>query len=123
MSDTTVTLKVLECLARDPAAAHHVREVAEEAGVSVGAASITLRALQGQRLAEADERGGSKFYSIDLSNPAAREFKILFNILGLRDLVEALKEYGERVALFGRSAEGTEEQYSDIDVYVQAQNQ
>src|SRR5438552_18234992 len=109
MSDTTVTLKVLECLARDPAAAHHVREVAEEAGVSVGATSITLRALQGHRLAKADERGGSKFYSIDLSNPAAREFKILFNILGLRDLVDALKQYAERVVLFGSSAAGTHE--------------
>jgi len=123
MNYTTVTLKVLEYLARDPADAHHVREVAEEAGVSVGAASITLRALRGQRLAKADEKGGSKFYSIDLSNPAAREFKILFNILGLRNLVDALKEYAERVVLFGSSAEGTDEKDSDIDLYVLAQNQ
>ncbi len=122
MNYTAVTLKVLEYLACDPAGAHHVREVAEEAGVSVGAASITLRALQGQRLAKADERGGSKFYSIDLSNPAAREFKILFNILGLRNLVDALKGYAERVVLFGSSAEGTDEKDSDIDLYILAQD-
>lgn len=122
MNYTTVTLKVLEYLGRDPAGAHHVREVAEEAGVSVGAASITLRALLGQRLVKADEKGGSKFYSIDLSNAAAREFKILFNVLGLKDLVDALKEYADRVVLFGSSAEGLDEKDSDIDLYVLAQN-
>jgi predicted nucleotidyltransferase len=122
MNYTAVTLKVLEYLARDPSGTHHVREVAEEARVSVGAASITLRALHGQGLVNADERGGSKFYSIDLSNPAAREFKILFNILALKDLVEALKEFAERVVLFGSCAEGTDEKDSDIDLYVLSQN-
>ena len=122
MNYTTVTLKVLEYMARDPSGAHHVREVAEEAGVSVGAASITLRALRGQHLVKADERGASKFYSIDLSNPAAREFKILFTILGLKDLIDALKEHAERVVLFGSSAEGTDEKDSDVDLYVLAQN-
>jgi len=122
MNYTAVTLKVLEYLGRDPAGSHHVREVAEEAGVSVGAASITLRALLGQRLVKADERGGSKFYSIDLSNAAAREFKILFNILALKGMVEALKEHSDRVVLFGSSAEGTDEKDSDIDMYVLARD-
>ncbi len=122
MNYTAVTLKVLEYLGRDPAGSHHVREVAEEAGVSVGAASITLRALLGQRLVKADEKGGSKFYTIDLSNAAAREFKILFNVLGLKDLIEVLKEYAERVVLFGSCAEGIDERDSDIDLYVLALN-
>jgi predicted nucleotidyltransferase len=122
MNYTAVTLKVLEYLGRDPAGSHHVREVAEEAGVSVGAASITLRALLGQRLVKADERGGSKFYTIDLSNAAAREFKVLFSVLSLKDLVEALKEHTERVVLFGSCAEGIDERESDIDLYILAQN-
>jgi predicted nucleotidyltransferase len=122
MNYTAVTLKVLEYLARDPSGAHHVREVAEKSRVSVGAASITLRALQGQRLAKAEEKGGSKFYSIDLSNPGAREFKILFNVLSLKNLVDSLKDHAERVVLFGSSADGMDEKDSDIDLYVLAQN-
>jgi predicted nucleotidyltransferase len=122
MNYSAVTLKVLKYIGRDPAGSHHVREVAKEAGVSVGAASITLRALHEQRLVKAEERGGSKFYSIDLSNAAAREFKILFNVLGLDDMTEALKEYADRVVLFGSSAEGMDEKDSDIDLYILAQN-
>jgi predicted nucleotidyltransferase len=122
MNYTAATLRVLEYIASDPAGSHHVREVAKRAGVSVGAASNTLRSLHGQRLLKVEERGGSKFYSIDLANAAAREFKILFNVLKLEEMVETLMEHSDRVVLFGSCAEGRDEKDSDIDLYILAQD-
>src|SRR5438067_1329034 len=77
---TAVTLTILRFLAQDPDSSFHGREIAEKTGVSSGAASITLRVLEGSGLLEMEEKGRMKFYRFNLSNPVSREFKVLFNI-------------------------------------------
>src|SRR3972149_5889240 len=60
MSDinyTAATLAILEALARDPETSLHTRKVAEKARVSVGAASMILRTLEGRRLVGVGGRG------------------------------------------------------------------
>lgn len=115
---TAATLAVLEALARDPETSLHTRKVAEKARVSVGAASMILRALKGSHLVEVEERGSMKFYRINLLNPLSREFKILFNVRDLTGLVESLTESAIRVVLFGSCAEGTDTKDSDVDLFI-----
>jgi len=122
MNYTEVMLRLLDFLGQDPDAAYHVREVAEKAGVSTGSASITLRALKGSGLVTLEERGGLKLYSFNLSNPVARQFKVLFTVHRLNDLVEALKKEADRVVLFGSSAKGTDAKESDIDLFIVTRN-
>lgn len=119
---TAATLAVLEALARDPESSVHTRKVGERAHVSVGAASIILRALEGSGLVEVEEKGSMKFYRINLLNPLSREFKILFNVRDLTDLVESLKEHAVRIVLFGSSAEGTDTKESDLDLFILTQD-
>src|SRR5260370_40299324 len=85
---TAVTMTILRFLAEDPDNSFHGRGIAESAGVSSGAASMTLRALQDSGLLGMEEKGRMKFDKLDLSNPVSREFKILFNISDLRKRVE-----------------------------------
>jgi len=115
---TSVTIRVLRFLSEDPASSFHSRQVAKRARVSSGAASLTLRSLHRSKLLELDRKGGMKFYRVDLSNPVARQFKVLFNLLFLEELVLALKEHTERVTLFGSSGEGTDGKHSDMDLFV-----
>ena len=125
MSDinyTAATLAILEALARDPETSLHTRKVAEKARVSVGAASMILRTLEGRRLVEVEERGSMKFYRINLLNPLSREFKILFTVRDLTDLVESLKDSAIRVVLFGSCAEGTDTKDSDVDLFILTQD-
>jgi len=115
---TAVTLTILRFLAEDPDNSFHGREIAERAGVSSGAASMTLRALQDSGLLEMEEKGRMKFYRLNLSNPVSRELKVLFNIIDLRKLVEDLKGDTERIILFGSSAEGKDAKDSDLDLFI-----
>jgi DNA-binding transcriptional ArsR family regulator len=115
---TAVTMTILRFLAEDPDNSFHGREIAERAGVSSGAASITLRVLEGSGLLEMEEKGRMKFYRLNLSNPVSREFKVLFNIMDLRKLVEDLKADAERMILFGSGAEGKDAKDSDLDLYI-----
>ncbi len=72
MNYTAATLEVVKFLGRDPDGSYYVREVAEGARVSTGAASIILRAAHGQGVVRMEEKGGMKLYRIDLSNPVSR---------------------------------------------------
>ena len=119
---TRVMLTVLDFLSRHPDRAYYVREVAEEAGVSTGAASITLTSLHGRRLIDLEEKGGLKLYRINLLNPVSRQFKVLFSVHRLEKLVNSLSNVAERVVLFGSSAQGTDGEDSDIDLLIETQN-
>ena len=118
---TAATLAVLEALARDPEGSVHTRKVAEKARVSVGSASMILRTLEASHLVDVEEKGAMKFYRINLLNPLSREFKILFTVRDLTDLVEALKDNAVRIVLFGSSAEGTDTKDSDVDLLILSQ--
>jgi len=115
---TGVTLAILRFLANDPDSSFHGREIADKVGVSSGAASMALRALHDAGLLGMDEKGRMKFYRLNLSNPVSREYKVLFNIMELRQLVEDLRNEAERIVLFGSAAEGKDAKNSDLDLFI-----
>lgn len=57
-------------------------------------------------------------YRANLRNPVARQFKVLFNVLALNDLVDKIKQVSDRIVLFGSCAEGTDVKDSDVDLFV-----
>lgn len=58
------------------------------------------------------------FYRLNMKNAVAKQFKVLFNVSALDDLVNRIKQLSERVILFGSCAEGTDAEDSDIDLFV-----
>ena len=115
---TAATLSILDTLSRDPDMSLYTREVAERSRISVGAASMILRVLEGSHMIDVEEKGGMKFYRINLLNPVAREFKVLFNVQRISRLVEPLKDHCDRIILFGSLADGTDGPESDVDLLV-----
>jgi predicted nucleotidyltransferase len=120
---TRVTMAVLEILGKDPNTSLHVREVAERAKVSVGSASIVLGTLQRSGLLTVEERGNMKFYRIDLTDPRARQFKVLFNVYRLKPLADRLSGEADQVVLFGSAADGTDTIDSDVDLLILTQHE
>lgn len=118
MHYSAATLAILDALSKDPDSSLYTREVAKKAGVSVGAASMILRGLEGSHLLVVEKKGGMKFYRINLLNPVAREFKILFNVQRISKLIGPLKEYADRIILFGSVADGTDGPKSDVDLFI-----
>lgn len=111
-------MTILDTLGQDPEAKYHVRAVAEKARVSVGAASMILRALESSGLLTVEQTGNMKFYQYNLSNPVARQWKVLFNINRLKPLADMLVDVAERAVLFGSASEGIDTRDSDVDLFI-----
>jgi predicted nucleotidyltransferase len=121
MNITPTSLTILAQLAQDPMRDFYQREIAQEARVSLGSANKLLKDLEEREIITLDKRGKMYFYRINLKNPVARQFKILFNVMLLDELVKRLRESSKRIILFGSSAEGTDVKESDIDLFVLTQ--
>lgn|SRR2546426_559761 len=119
---TAATWSILDALGEDPDSSLHTRRVAEEAGVSVGAASMILRILESSHLVDVEEKGNMKFYRINLLNPISREFKIFYHIRKLYPMVEELKDKAEKIILFGNCAVGVDGKDSDLDLFILTQD-
>jgi predicted nucleotidyltransferase len=120
---SAATMAVLDALGQDPQTKHHVRAVAEKAGVSVGAASNILHSLESSGILTVEQTGNMKFYLYNLSNPIARQLKVLFNTGRLKPLTDMLVDAAEQVVVFGSVAEGTDARDSDVDLFVLTQDE
>lgn len=118
MNFSKTTVKLLYLLSSDPMTEFHGRGAAKKAGVSVGATNQILRKLFGTGILDRRKIGKMIFYRLNMKNPVARQFKVLFNVFALNDLVEQIKADCERILLFGSCAEGTDVKESDVDLFV-----
>jgi predicted nucleotidyltransferase len=117
-SITPKTLEVLYLFASNPLDQFHGREVVRQTGVSLGAVHQALAKLYGLGLLDREKRGRMYFYSFNMKSAISKQFKVLFNVSALDDLVDRIKQFSERVILFGSCAEGTDIKDSDIDLFV-----
>ena len=96
----------------------HEREVVRRAGISKGSANTILRKLSEINVLERDKRGRMVFYSLSIENAVARQFKVLFNVYSLNELVNEIKQYCKKIILFGSCSEGTDTEESDVDLFI-----
>ena len=115
---TPTLLKVLYMFHEKPREELHEREIARRAAISVGSANKILRKLSEAGVLERDKKGRMVFYSLNMKNAVAKQFKVLFNVYALNKLVDEIKRDSKRVILFGSCSEGTDTEESDIDLFV-----
>ncbi len=115
---TPTTLKILYVFHEDTMRELHEREVVRKAKVSKGSANKILRKLSEIGILNREKRGRMVFYRLNIKNAVARQFKVLFNVYSLHDLVEEIKQDCKRIILFGSCSEGTDVKESDIDLFI-----
>jgi predicted nucleotidyltransferase len=111
--------RVMTCLAREPRRVWRVSEVAKSAGVSTGAASRRMTELAGLGVVSRPE-GVRLGYHVNRSSPLLRQWKTLMTVWELRPLVQRLRPVTNKVVLFGSAAAGVDDDLSDIDLYIEA---
>jgi len=116
---TPTLLKVLYLFHEDPMQELHEREVMRRTGVSEGSANKILRQLSEIKVLERSKKGRMVFYKLDMKNPVTRQFKVLFNVYSLNEMIEEIKQDCRRIILFGSCSEGTDTEESDIDLYIE----
>lgn len=112
------SLKVLYTLAFDPLRLYYQREVANEADISVGSANRVLPDLVSNGLVMKEEKGKIHIYRYNIDDPAARQLKVLFNVLELKEMVEGIKPHAKRIIVFGSCSRGTDVKDSDVDLFI-----
>lgn len=111
-------MKVLYTLAFDPLRLYYQREVANEADISVGSANRVLPDLVSNGLVMKEEKGKIHIYRYNIDDPAARQLKVLFNVLELKEMVEGIKPHAKRIIVFGSCSRGTDVKDSDVDLFI-----
>ncbi len=117
---TPTVMKLFDLFLEDPMQEYHEREVVRRTRVSKGSANKILRMLADSGLLTREGKGRMVFYRLNLTDPLARQFKVLANVYLLRELTRRLREYARRVVLLGSSAQGTDVKDSDVDLFVLA---
>ncbi|MBI5554290.1 MAG: nucleotidyltransferase domain-containing protein [Elusimicrobia bacterium] len=112
--------KILQYLLLNSGKTCYEREIARGAKISYGSANNILNKFYRQGIVERTTAGRMNYYTIDVSNSAIHEYKILITIALLEPLVEKLKPRCEKIILFGSCAAGMDTQASDIDLYLLA---
>jgi len=115
---TPTLLKILHLFHEDPMQEVHEREIVKRARVSKGSANKILRELAEIKVLERDRRGRMVFYKLNMKSAVARQFKVLFNVFALNELVEQIKQDCRTIILFGSRSEGTDLKGSDIDLFI-----
>ncbi len=111
-------MKIVEFLADAPSKSFYEREISAQCGISAGAVNSHMRLLKSLDIVHHERRGKTTFYRINLDNFISREFKTLFSMIRLQELVAQLRPLAKRIILFGSAAEGTDTEESDIDLFI-----
>lgn len=119
---TSKMLEVLYFFASNPLREFHEREVVRKTGVSLGAVSRIVRKLRSEGLLARRKVGRMHLYKLNMRSAVARQFKVLFNVFLLDELVREIEENCERIVLFGSCAEGMDVKDSDVDLFVLTPN-
>ena len=113
-----ISAKLLAVMAEEPQRELYQREIARASSVSIGATCQKLRKLSDDELVTGRKAGKMIFYRYNLTNPVAKQFKLLLNLSAVFELTRKLRDHAERVILFGSYAEGTNVTASAIDIFV-----
>jgi len=111
-------MEILSFLARRPLTKMYCREIAKALSISLGRTSQILKKLTKRNLLKTEKKGRMIFYSANMSNPEIKEFKVYINVLELNPLIQKIKDYSDKIILYGSCAEGTDTEKSDIDLFI-----
>lgn len=96
------------------------RKIAEDIGINQGSTSIILKDFNKMGLVESEYAGKTILYKVNGENPLIRHFRIFENLVEINELIESIKPYSREIILFGSCARGEDDQNSDIDLFIVA---
>ncbi|MBU3933169.1 MAG: nucleotidyltransferase domain-containing protein [Candidatus Omnitrophica bacterium] len=114
---------ILKYLASHTGETLYESEIAKNTQISVGSTNQSLKELLKKEMVSLAKKGNMNFYSLNLDNPLAKQFKITETVTELNGLIGKLKPLTKRIILFGSCAEGVDTQNSDIDLAIVSQEE
>ena len=113
-----ISARLLAVMAEDPQRELYQREIARASSVSIGATCQKLKKLSADEMVNSRKVGKMIFYRYNLTNPVAKQFKLLLNLSAVFELTRKMRNHSQRIILFGSYSEGTNVSSSAIDIFV-----
>lgn len=119
---TPSLMKLLGLFLSEPASRYHIRELAKRLDVSPAFVSKRIGSLVKAGILSFDRIGQLKVYKLNLNDPIVKQLKIAMNIYHLEPFLRAVREYSDKIVLFGSCSFGTDTKDSDVDVFAVVKN-
>jgi predicted nucleotidyltransferase len=118
--ESSTVLKLLVHFMENPTCEFYGKKVADETGVSVGAAHSGLKKLSDRGILKERKEGRMTFYRLERESEEVKHLKIAYNLS--KPVVKDLKKIGEKldaeIYLYGSVARGEDKEDSDWDILV-----
>lgn len=98
------------------------RKISKDVGINQGSVSVILRDFEDTGLVKSKNVGKTILYYANKHDPIMKAFRLFENLLELTCLVNELKQHSREIILFGSCAKGEDDNNSDIDLFVVADN-
>jgi len=116
---STSLQKVLKYLCENYDKEHYDAEVARNIDdLSKASTNNSLKHLYSMGLIQRRYVGNIALNKIDINNPLLKQYKILMNIATVTSLIDEIKEYSQKVIMFGNSSSGTNLKDEHIDLFI-----
>jgi len=96
----------------------YLTQIARQTNLSDSTVHQILESQVERNLIKKEKLGNLSFYSLDKSHPAIKLKKQLRTIFLIQPLINQLKEWSQKIILFGSAALGEDTSSSDIDLLI-----
>jgi len=114
----TSSQKVFNFLTLNPGKEFVEKEIQKGTKVSKPGVNLVLKKLVKLGIIQKTKKGRISLYKVDFKNPLVKQWKVLRNIIYLIPAIRNLKDYAQKIILFGSWARGENTQDSDLDLFV-----
>ncbi|MEM2948706.1 MAG: nucleotidyltransferase domain-containing protein [Candidatus Anstonellales archaeon] len=118
MNITISHLLIMKFLGRNYDKGYTVRELSRILGLSVGNVSIVLREMEKEGLIKKEKKGNMVFSKANMESVILREFKFLFTLIEIKELLELVIPLAHKVYIFGSCVSGEDKEDSDVDICI-----
>lgn len=116
--DTKAEEKIISTLLNHTGEKLYMSQIAQEAGTAVTTTHQVLERKVEESFVKKEKLGNLSLYSVDPQDALVRQMKVKKTIELFRPLIKKLKDYCQKIILFGSAAKGEDTTDSDFDLFV-----
>ncbi len=99
---------------------HIASQIAKDLNISIGSVFEILKRFKQMGLIEGTRVARAIIYKVNRGNQLIKSFRVFENILEVNSLINLLKQYCRKIILFGSYARGEDTTESDMDLFIEA---
>ena len=96
----------------------YLSQLAQTAGTAISTTHQILQRKATEDFVCPKKLGNLSLYTVNPQDPLVRQMKIKRTIEKLRPLLKEIRDFSQKIVLFGSAAHGKDEKASDIDLFV-----